>query len=466
RDRAGLITDYDRDHYIFRHKSFREFLAGIQLVKTSIQQDRIGSLIEHFKQDWWEESLRFFMSLSDDEIFDGFMRLFFQSPVSEQLDAHQQTLLQHLVREAPQKKITALNDWLNSDSLNSRQRRYVLDCLKTIGTPDAIKAIENADKTKLDETNLSYAEDIVAEKSAKPELFIQKPGAKEQFLQDTFRNIFEGNVEYIKIPGGTYQYSVSKKMVTVPDLFFCKYPVTNKRYRLFISYLEGQLKTLAKKLPVDMFTKMLVKFAVELEIKGYIEYLGKEPRKWKNKFQSRLDNDKKFNGDDQPVVGVTWYDARTYCFWLSCLDTVIKGDTQLLKGDIRQWASIYRLPTEQEWQWAASGEPDGSVRQYPWAKHKGKPNQNLANYGEHVGATTPVDRYPEGATPSGLMDMAGNVWEWMGNYYDEDKEWIALRGGAYYSDEGSLVCSARGSNVPHDGWNDDLGFRVLRASSP
>jgi DNA replication protein DnaC len=104
RDRAGLIADCDRNHYIFRHKSFRDFLSGIQLVKTSGQRKRLKILIEHFKEFWWEEPLRFFMSISDDEIFDQFMYLFFQSPVSKELDAHQQSFLQDLVREAPQKK--------------------------------------------------------------------------------------------------------------------------------------------------------------------------------------------------------------------------------------------------------------------------------------------------------------------------------------------------------------------------
>jgi formylglycine-generating enzyme required for sulfatase activity/energy-coupling factor transporter ATP-binding protein EcfA2 len=464
RDRAGLIADYDRDHYIFRHKSFREFLSGIQSIKISGQPDRLKSLVEHFNRDWWEETLRFFMSLSDDELFDGFMRLFFQSPVSEQLDAHQQTLLQHLVREAPQKKIDALKEHLDSDSLNSHQRRYVMECLKTIGTAEAIKTIENADKNKFDESNLSYARDIVAEASAKPEPVLQKIETKEPFIQNSFRNPFEYNVEYIKIPGGTYQYSVSNQTVTVPELYFCKYPVTNKRYRRFISFLAGKEKELEKELSLDLYAERSLKFAKP--IKGYLEYMGKDPGEWKNKFRSRLDDDKKFNGDDQPVVGVAWYAARAYCFWLSCLDAALRKETRLLTGDTGGLASIYRLPAEEEWEWAVGGEPDGSIRKYPWPNDKGEPDKNLANYGEHVGATTPVDRYPEGATPLGLMDMAGNVWEWMENYYSENKKTMALRGGAYYSKEESLVCSARDYDGPDYDWVRNDGFRVLRASPP
>jgi formylglycine-generating enzyme required for sulfatase activity/energy-coupling factor transporter ATP-binding protein EcfA2 len=463
RDRAGVIADYDKEHYVFRHKSFREFLCGIQLLKLSGQKKTMNLLIKHFNNDWWEESLRFFMSKSDDEIFDRFMQGLFKSKVSRELDPHRQTLLEHLVREAPQKKIHALKDHLNGDSLNSRQRKYVMDCLKTIGTPEAIKAIEDADKTKWDESNLSYAEDIVSEAAAKPGLVTKKPVTKAPLSQDSFRNIVEGNVEYIKITGAAYRYSRSKKMVTVPDIYFCKYPVTNKRYRRFISFLANKEKELEKKLSLDMFAERLLKFAGTIE--GYSEYLEKDLKKWHSKLHPRFTDDKKFNGDDQPVVGVTWYAARAYCFWLSCLEAALTGDRQPVDGDIPRLASIYRLPSEEEWEWAAGGEPDGSTREYPWPKEKGKPDKNLANYGDHVGATTPVDRYPEGATPMGLMDMAGNVWEWMENYSSDSKEYKALRGGAYYSDKESLVCASRGVNLPINFWSNN-GFRVVRSATP
>jgi len=462
RDRAGLIADYDRNHYIFRHKSFREFLSGIQLVKTSGRKVRIKTLIKHFKEDWWDESLRFFMSKSNDKIFDQFMQLFFKSNVSQQLDDNQQTLLQHLVREAPQKKIDGLKECLNSDQLNNNQRRYVMDCLKTIGTLEAIQVIGNAKKDKWNQENISYAEDIAAEASikGKVERIIEKPEPKELFLKASYRNPFEDNVEYIKIPGGTYKFSVTKKMETVPDLFFCKYPVTNKRYRNFVSFLEGEESSLAGVLPLELFAERLLKFAGSIE--GYGKYLGKNPNEWRHKLRSDSDDDKRFNGDDQPVVDVTWYAARAYCFWLSCLDEAIKGNKKL--EDIKRLASIYRLPTETEWEWAAGGEPNGSVREYPWPKNKGGPSPSLANYGGNVNATTPVGRYPEGATPQGLMDMAGNVWEWMGNYYDKYKKYFALRGGSWGDYDNDLRCAARGVSLPVNGGND-IGFRVLRSQS-
>jgi formylglycine-generating enzyme required for sulfatase activity len=463
RDRAGLIADYDRDHYIFRHKSFREFLAALQLREKWDKEDCIQLLIEHFNNDWWEETLRFFMSKTDDVIFDSFMQGLFQSPVSQRLDAHHQTLLQNLVKESPQKRTDALGLCLNNVELNDNQRRYIMDCLKTIGTPEAIRAIEQANKALLDESNISYAEDIVAESEAITVTPRPREKAVEEIAVQTgeaFRNPFEGNVEYIKIPGGTYTYSLTKESVTVPAFYLCKYPVTNQRYRRFIAYLEGEEKEYAGNLPMDLFAEKLLQFSKT--VKGYNEYIGKNPGDWKDKFRSGYDDEKRFNSDDQPVVAVTWYAARAYCFWLSCLEAAAK-ESDLLK-DIEYLASLYRLPTETEWEWAAGGEPDGTVRKYPWPADKGEPTPELANYGQNVGATTPMGRYPEGVTPTGLMDMAGNVWEWMENFYDKDEDSYALRGGSWSNLTDSLRCSARGGSGPRGAWNS-YGFRVLRAQS-
>jgi formylglycine-generating enzyme required for sulfatase activity len=295
-------------------------------------------------------------------------------------------------------------------------------------------------------------QEIIEEKPVKIDLISELPAS--------FRNPFEDNVEYIKIPGGKYKYSVTERAVTVPDLYFCKYPVTNKRYRRFISFLEGKERKLLEKLPLKLYTENLLKFSES--IKEYKEYLGKDPGKWQELLRSRFDDDKRFKRDDQPAVGVTWYAARAYCFWLSCLETVINKGGKI--EDVKQVAGIYRLPTEEEWEWAAGGEPDGTIREYPWLKGKGEPNEKLANYNKNVGTTTPVGRYPEGATPHGLMDMAGNVWEWMENLYRKDESWRAVRGGSWYRDVSSLRCAARGDSYPHYRYYGG-GFRVVRSQS-
>jgi formylglycine-generating enzyme required for sulfatase activity len=434
-------------------------LAGAQLCEESKNNPRrIRQIIPYFfdddLKDWWEESLRFYLSKSTEQIFDLFMRFFFEAEESKELDAHQQTLLQNLVQEAPQKKIDSLTKALQDTRLNQNQIKYVLDCLKTTGSDAALSVIEEADKKGWNETTRRRAEDIVAEATVVP----TKPAVVEEAAPSSFRNPFEDNVEYILIPGGSFYYKVSKKEVTVPDMYFCKYPVTNKRYRRFISYLAGEAEELAPMLPLDLFAPKLRTFAGSIQ--GFLEKSGKQPEEWLKAFRSPADDDRRFNGPDQPVVGITWYAARAYCFWLSCLTAARQGDFK--NRDVDAVASIYRLPTEWEWEWAAAGrEPDGSLREYPWPKTKGQPTPELANYGQNVDATTPVGRYPEGATPEGLMDMAGNVWEWMENWYDEDEDVRALRGGSWVDDEGVLRCSARLNYDPGIRLLN-FGFRVLR----
>jgi serine/threonine-protein kinase len=136
---------------------------------------------------------------------------------------------------------------------------------------------------------------------------------------------------------------------------------------------------------------------------------------------------------NRPIVNVSWYEAAAYGAW---------------KGA--------RLPTEAEWEMAAAGK---SKREYPWGN--GKPDATRANYGKGgPGHATPVGLYPAGATPEGLQDMAGNVWEWCEDWYEKDK-YRVLRGGAWSSYVDVLRCSNRSRGGP-EGRFLDIGFRLAR----
>ena len=416
RDRAGLLADYGEDAYIFRHKSFREYLAGLQLKNDIYKPGRLKTLVKWFGNDWWEEPLIFFISEADDDMFDKFMDAFFRANISKELDQKSQNLLQQLVEEAPQKKIDSLVKRLNDGRIQANKKRYILSCLKTIGNAEALAAVEmfsEANKNNVSVT--SYAAEIIAEMSTgkPPKAELQKT-EKTLFkiYPPSFLNPDELNAEYICIPEGSYPYSGSGNMETVPYLYFAKYPVTNKRYRSFISYLAGKKTEMTDSLPLTEFQEQLIRVASD--IKDYSHYIGNDPEKWSIKFRSEYEEEKRFKGDDQPVVGVSWYDAKSYCLWLSLMAA------RESKLEFKEATGLFRLPTEFEWEWAAAGrESDGSLREYPWPVNKGEPSDKLANYDKNVGVTTPVGRYPDGATPEGLMDMAGNVWEWMENRYEE-----------------------------------------------
>jgi formylglycine-generating enzyme required for sulfatase activity len=376
------------------------------------------------------------------------------------LDQKSHNLLQQLVEEAPQKKIDSLVKRLNDGRIQANKKRYILNCLKTIGNAAAIEDVEMFyEANKNNGLAASYAGEIIAEMSAgkSPKAELQKT-EKSLFkiYPPSFLNPDELNAEYICIPEGSYRYSVSGNMETVPYLYFAKYPVTNKRYRSFISYLAGKKTEITDSLSLTEFQEQLLRVASN--IKDFSHYIGNDPEKWPVNFRSNFEEEKRFKDDDQPVVAVSWYDAKSYCLWLSLMSA------RESKLEFKEATGLFRLPTEFEWEWAAAGrESDGSLRKYPWPVNKGEPSDKLANYDENVGATTPVGRYPVGASPEGLLDMAGNVWEWMENWYQEDEDYRASRGGSWGCAADYLRCSARGGGPADRGVI--IGFRVVRAQS-
>jgi formylglycine-generating enzyme required for sulfatase activity len=160
---------------------------------------------------------------------------------------------------------------------------------------------------------------------------------------------------------------------------------------------------------------------------------------------------------------VSWYDAIAFCRWLSHR----LGGTYDLERPA-DWA--VRLPTEWEWEKAARGM-DGLT--YPYAKSFDKTKSNTSESG--IGRTTPVTTYPGGASPYGVLDMSGNVWQWTLGSYDppadrvETTELVSsarrvVRGGSW--DYGRDHARAAFRNIYDPAGRDyNLGFRVMRPPS-
>ncbi len=159
---------------------------------------------------------------------------------------------------------------------------------------------------------------------------------------------------------------------------------------------------------------------------------------------------------DHPVVNVSWYDAVAYCRWLS-----------------EKTGRTYRLPTEAEWEKAAGwDEKAGKRRRYPWGDEFDPTKCNTREGGP--GTTTPVGQYsPDGDSPYGAADMAGNVWEWTSSLYKpypydpddgredpEAKGDRVLRGGSWGDYQDFARCAGRIWVYP-DLSHDNVGFRLV-----
>jgi formylglycine-generating enzyme required for sulfatase activity len=238
------------------------------------------------------------------------------------------------------------------------------------------------------------------------------------------------DLDWVEIPAGKFIYQ--EKEQREEGLFYIlRYPVTFTQFQIFVEDLQG--------------------FA--------------NPKWWDglsaDDKHNRASGEQVFKFYNHPRECVSWYDAVAFCRWLT---EKAKEHSQLLPEKLAGLKNCeISLPTEWQWEKAARGT-DG--REYPY---KGKCDAEKANTSETgIKQTSAVGIFPQGASPYGVMDMSGNVWEWCLNEYWKPEN-IALsggknrllRGGSWSPYPVSARASSNRSRISPDLRDLIFGFRLV-----
>ncbi|MFZ4701927.1 MAG: formylglycine-generating enzyme family protein, partial [Candidatus Methylumidiphilus sp.] len=228
------------------------------------------------------------------------------------------------------------------------------------------------------------------------------------------------DIDWVEIPAGPFIYGEDKSQQTLdlPKFKISRYPVTNSQFQAFIDAGGYQ------------------------DERWWQDLIKPEPKK------------PQFKQANRPRETVDWSEAVAFTRWLS-----------------EQRGVNITLPTEQQWEKAARGR-DGRV--YPWGNEF---RSGIANHDETVDKsgsynlqeTSAVGIYPQGESPYQVADMAGNVWEWCLNDYDQPDQidviqsanYRVLRGGSWGYGQGHLRSAYRFWGSPDDRYYD-IGFRLAQ----
>ncbi|MDE3089164.1 MAG: SUMF1/EgtB/PvdO family nonheme iron enzyme, partial [Chloroflexota bacterium] len=429
-DRAGLI--YWRDPtYTFPHRSFQEYLAACHLGNLG---DYIGetSRLVHADAEWWREVY----------------------------------LLQVGKQRANLGTAIALVNCLCFEDCDKMAQPQTIDWQSAILAGQALDELhlpeQIEEKRKQNEQVQLFETPLNRVRCWLETLLFKTPyltpreradaGLALGALGDS-RNFYE----LCRIPAGEFTMgdkrspqdeSKKEHPVLVPEFWIAKYLTTCAQYQKFID-AGGYQKT---------------EYWKTKAAKQWLKESTKQPRYW---------DDPRWNRPNLPVVGVTWFEASAFCEWMneafSILDLRFSIDDQVnrdLKSAIANRKLKIRLATEAEWEKTATWDFNRKRKLvYPWSDEFDPTKANTREGENPVNSTSSVGIYPNGASPCGALDMAGNVWEWCSTLYQEYPYRLdakhespeaqgnrVLRGGSWYSDVDYARGAVRSRGDP-DLWN-------------
>lgn len=429
----GVVDEAELGQYSFTHLTIQEYLAAYYIAKD---EQRRTALAYECREVWWREVIMLCAGILPRKRCIVFLK--------QLITWRQNTTLleQSEILELAAQTLTEIDKFKSVEQVRDIVRNKALQLL-TVSSAHARVAGGRV---------LAIAGD------PRPGIYDLPPAmvafAGGSFIlgntTDEYNRIItmEEDHKFVDEAKSWYEDSVCNESVLIAPFEIARYPLTNGQYKWFIdadgyNHLGDWWDVSAR----DWLARN------DTAIDGLRSWQRREHKDKPEFWDSREYGIVRPN---YPVVGISWYEAVAYCRWL----------TEYLKDGF-----TYSLQSEAEWEFAARGI---QRRIYPWGKAEVK--KERANYNRLHHGTTAVGCFPAGATPEGLLDMAGNVWEWTRSEnrpypYDpndgrENEIYLAnkcftFRGGGWNVLSFILRASSRNEDPP-DIHCTNVGMRIVR----
>ncbi|PDV99467.1 hypothetical protein CJ255_21490 [Candidatus Viridilinea mediisalina] len=438
----GLLDEREPDRFRFSHLSFQEFLAA----RFIAESDRWAELLDRYTESWWREVILLCAGHLSQERCWRFLGQLIERGRTPNERANALTLAAAA--------LTELEKFKGQGPLTARIQHEALTMLEqqpATAVPAAARVQSGAVLAVVGDPRLGvctlpppmveFAGGSFVLGSSAAEATAAGKAYEAYFLK-------QGDKATAKRARDWPQDEVNDQPVLLRPFALARYPVTNAQYQLFIEaggydptqpWWDAAGRAWLRR--NDQATDGLTDWQRRNQ--------KQQPAWWTNpRFGKARPN--------HPLVGISWYEASAFCAWL----------TQHLRDGY-----IYRLPSEAEWEYAARGV---LRRPYPWGEET--PDGERANFAGTHNGTSAVGCFPLGATPEGILDLAGNVWEWTRSEYrsypydpddgredsrDPAEKRFTLRGGSWDDQSLSLRAAYRLHNPP-DNFDRNVGLRFAR----